>query len=80
MNMGRIVWIALWIGMIIIILSWMKIVPWQISRFKFCLACVAVVVQVIAKYREPEIKIITSRLGGRRALTPPPDFALAIIN
>ncbi len=48
-NMQWIIWGAWWVGALLIILSWFKIVPVQVGWTGFGISCFAVVVQVIIK-------------------------------
>jgi len=45
---NRAVWIAWWLGTVLIVLSWVDVVSPQIGWVGFGIACVSVVVSVIA--------------------------------
>ncbi len=62
-NIDKIVWVTWWIGAIIVVLSWVKIVPISVGWFGFGLTVLSVVVQVIARkyWRPPKTELTNNR-------------------
>jgi hypothetical protein len=60
MNIRRIIWAAWWIGTILIVLSWVHVVPIAIGWFGFGISCISVIASVIVNkcWRPPKIVIV----------------------